>query len=259
MNWNKENLVDWVKEDLKVKIFYILTLLAVVSCLLLFKFKDCKLIENIGYGFIAAYIFYFINEFIPYLVNKYDEEKNNRLMMAITYRKLQLLLDRIDSMFLKIYKIKNERNYLGSVHNFYNEEFFKDFVCDFDLNQESDCLDFRRDKLTYKEYFISNWQDIELYSKRLLSTNYMRFDADLAYEIEYLLSHNYIGVFCKFLHNIENPNLKNIFPVEYFSEKTTPKNSLDNIINLHLIAFKMYDSLKYDKRIKFLNKPEFYK
>ena len=63
-------------------------------------FVDDAILQGISLSIVAAYIFYLFMEFFPSLIRRHREYS----MMAICYRNLQLMLNRLDCLFIEPYK-----------------------------------------------------------------------------------------------------------------------------------------------------------
>ena len=80
-------------------IFICCTIVTSAAIPLLFL-SQCTVLQGIAMSIVAAYIFYIIMQFIPTLVENYKK----RSFMAIAYRKLQIMLNRLDALFIDPYK-----------------------------------------------------------------------------------------------------------------------------------------------------------
>lgn len=100
-------------------IFFALTIFTFCSIFLVIKYYGCEWIKNIGYSIVAAYIFYLLNECTFNIINYFSRKKKRNIIKAIAYRKLQLLLCRLDNIFISIYEVKNQQKYEGTLDELY--------------------------------------------------------------------------------------------------------------------------------------------
>ena len=92
-----------------------------------------------------------------------------------------------------------------------------------------------------------------------LTNNYdITKNEKLAYEVEFLLSESSISTYFDYISSDSNHTLTNIFPVDVKTEKRTDKRWIECVINLHKIAFKMYDELKKENYLRNIFAPKFY-
>lgn len=247
----------------------IITIVALFFCIVCSILKCSKKINvpywlypwgELGYwisiSIIAATIFYVFQTYIPALM----AENLNRLAMAITYRKLQLLLVRLDDLIIEPYKkIKNATEVDISFDDFFNASFLKSILTNFDLSQNSPChyMQHLETCMSYKDYFISQWNEAKTYAKDALITPYAQTNPELSYQLEYLASENSINKVLTFLQKGQNIEYSCILGLNQLGDEVNT-NNLENIKVLHQIAFSLYDNLKEDKRLKNIYQPLFY-
>lgn len=234
----------------------IITIVALFFCIVCSILKCSKKINvpywlypwgELGYwisiSIIAATIFYVFQTYIPTLM----AENLNRPAMAITYRKLQLLLVRLDDL-IDI-----------SFDDFFNASFLKSILTNFDLSQNSPCHYMQHPEtcMSYKDYFISQWNEAKTYAKDALITPYAQTNPELSYQLEYLASESSINMVLTFLQKGQNIEYSCILGLNQLGDEVNT-NNLENIKVLHQIAFSLYDNLKEDKRLKNIYQPLFY-
>lgn len=247
----------------------IITFVALFFCIACTILKCCKkinvpywlypwgeLVYGISISIIAATIFYVFQTYIPALM----AENSNRPAMAITYRKLQLLIVRLDNLIIEPYKkINNATEVDISFDAFFNASFLQKFLKNFDLSQNSPCHYMNRPEIcmSYKDYFISQWNEAKTYAKDALLTPYAQTNPELSYQLEYLVSESSINKTLAFLQQGQNIEYSCILNLNQLDNEFTKKN-LENIKALHQIAFSLYDNLKEDKRLNNIYQPLFY-
>lgn len=240
-----------------------------VFCIIASIFKSSKILNvphwlypwgELGYwisvSVIAATIFFIFQTYIPSLKAEYL----NRPAVAITFRKLQLMLVRLDNLIVEPYKkVKNIDKVDMAVDCFFSSEALNGVFDGFDLGQDSPCVyeDCPERHLPFKDYLISLWEGAKSYAKDALLTPYAQTDPELSYQLEYLLSEN---SFDRTFQFIQKGRLFNYTCILSLNQPDTKfcKNNLENIITLHKIAFSLYDILKEDNRLKNIYKPPFY-
>lgn len=253
-------------------IFLISTFVMLLSIPLLFV-SDCGIGRDISLGIISAYIFYLIIEFIPAVVQSYREYS----IMAITYRKVQLMLHRLDSLFLEPYKtyVKNKKKKTeNGVENsgdnteqvghialdkFYDKDFLI-FLDNFDLLQESNAVSFQGHSfrhISFKERLNGLWKECVKYANEALNTSYIEKTPELAYLIQNLISESTIHVYFDLVCEINsNENYSWVLDLKQSNNKAYI-NTINTIIKIHKIAFSMYDKLKNKKHL-IVSEPMFY-
>ena len=136
-----DKIITWICIRIRLIVFILLTVLTIFAskAVLTLEINDgvSAMINNVSYSIIAAYIFYLINDVIPSIIKFYDNKKRNKIIMSITYRKLQLLLANFDGIFLETYKGIYKVDYKGNLYDFFNLEFLIKLVDNFDLRNES--------------------------------------------------------------------------------------------------------------------------
>ena len=247
----------------------IITIIAILFCIICSFLKSSKEFNvpywlypwgELGYwisiSIIAATIFYVFQTYIPTLM----EENLNRPAMAITYRKLQLLLVRLDSLFIEPYnKINNAKEIDKSLDEFFSASSLNNALTNFDLSQNSPCHYMQRPEacMSYKDYFIMQWNEAKTYAKDALLTPYAQTNPELSYQLEYLVSDSSFNMVLSLLQQGQNIEYSCILGLNQLEGKTDI-NNLENIKTLHRIAFSLYDNLKEDKRLKNIYQPLFY-
>lgn len=220
--------------------------------------KCCPILQGIAMSIVAAYIFYIIMQFIPSLV----EEHRKRSAMAITYRKLQLMLCRLDDLFVDPYNtVKGDS--IGSkvalsIEEFYDKDFLISFLRGFDLNQNSNSQNGYTNKLeSYRDYLQGMWKECQRYGNEALNTPYLQNDAELAYQVQYLISDNAINSYFKYLYALPQIDYQCVLALNQKDDEICTQ-SIINVIILHKQTFAMYEKLKRDKRFTNIFKPSFY-
>lgn len=225
-------------------------------------FIDHDLPKGIGMSIIAAYIFYLFLELVPSILRDWDSLPAK----AIAYRRLQLLLVRLDDIFISTYKkAKNKEDTRPEnefqIEDFYNSSFLKNFMSGFDLSQESKVYEaFTMKPLTFANTIMSNWNDVNKYANALIQMPCVQNDIKLAYQLDFLLDNNTLSYIFGMSHmfNISKINFEGFLSLNQIGD-VSQKNSLNNIIQLHEIAFKYYDLLKKDDRFhSIVVAPNFY-
>lgn len=238
-------------------IFIGCTIVTGASIPLLFL-DGCSILQGIAMSIVAAYIFYIIMQFIPSLL----EEYRKRSAMAITYRKLQLMLCRLDDLFVEPYNTV-KGNSIGSkvalsIEEFYEKDFLISFLHEFDLDQNSNCKNGYTNQLeSYRTYLQGMWKECQKYGNEALNTPYLQNEAELAYQVQYLLSDNAIDSYFKYLSAIPCMDYQCVLALNQKDDEICTQ-SIMNIIILHKKIFEMYDKLKKDKRFANIFEPSFY-
>lgn len=226
-------------------------------------FIDNVIWQSISSSIVAAYIFYLFMEFFPSLIRRHREYS----MMAICYRNLQLMLNRLDSLFIEPYKtymkhkIGNEETKISitAINVFFQIDFLKMFLIGFDLLQDSNCVyrDNSQKHLKFEEYLLSNWRDCKFYAQEAINMPYVQSNPKLYYDLKFLLSDSSIFLYFEKLINWKEFNF-DYGNILCLNQPEIAERSLNNILELHHIAFKMYKKLKIKKRFPYVSKPEFY-
>ena len=185
---------------------------------------------------------------------------------AILYRKLQLLLVRLDNIFKQPHIVLNKQTCNNiSVEHFYSEKFQLQVLMTFSLDTQipSFCMKIGKDKfqkISYEELIFNHWKEIKDYSRDMINNNRIYDNVDLLYEIEYLINDSLLAIIMNkgLLINMKNKN-----DVSYLLYSSDGKGNVNNdferhMIKLHHLAFDMYDKLNKFK-IDSIAKPEFYK
>lgn len=232
-------------------IFIACTIITIIAACLLTC--ECEIIQGIAMSIIAAYIFYIIMEFIPAL----REERKKQSAMAITYRKLQLMLYCLDSLFVEPYCSVVGHEPKLSTDAFYEKEHLKTFLIGFDLTQNSDCVDASGHMLPYSIYFFNVWERCQKYANEALNTLYMQYDPELAYEVQYLLSDSSICHYFNLYKLSLSTDYGNILSLIQENSKFCEQH-LHNIKVLHKKIFNLYDRLKRSKKFPNIYMPSFY-
>lgn len=210
----------------------------------------------ISVSIIAAAIFFVFQTYIP----AQKAEYLNRPSVAIAYRKLQLMLVRLDDLFVEPYKkITNTTSVDLSVERFYHPEFLKDIFKKFDLTQDSPCayMDNPTKHMSFDVYLKTQWEQAKSFAKDALLTPYAQTDPELSYQLEALLSESLFDMFFDLRQNGQCIDYSCVLSLNQ-PDTVICKNKLENIIALHKIAFSLYDTLKGDQRLKNIYAPPFY-
>lgn len=220
-------------------------------------FAQNIIIQNIALSIISAYIFYLFLEFIPSLIKRYDDYA----LMASCYRKLQLMLNRLDNLFLEPYKKTHMSHDINTLNleKFFNKNSLS-FLVNFDLSQDSNSVGLENFqlKLPFSQYLLNEWKECKFYAQKILQNPYVQTNPKLYYEIQYIL---YESSICKYFYISEQYN-SHIDYGQVLALNSSPENiekHIQNIIKIHKIAFKLYDNLKNKKRFENIIKPKFYK
>mgnify|MGYP007123243955 FL=1 len=257
-------------DKIVIKVFALSTATALLS--MLFLFCDNNIIQGIAMSVIAAYIFYFMIEFIPSLLRAYE----NLPRVAVAYRHLQLLLLNLDTIFLEAYKEVSGRGSddprvdqdidLGvDIDTFFEKELMLEVLDKFDLDKKTKVIDSNQ---TYIESFIIKWKAVNRCSQKLLKTRHVKNHDVLEDTVNYLIKDSMISsVFKLYMRGSTsakavNLNFISILGLMRLNEDEIHwhEPSIRNIKELHEIAFQMYDILKKDERFKnIVFRPYFYK
>lgn len=254
-------------DNIVIKVFKLSTAVCVISVLLLF----CNniIIQGIAMSVIAAYIFYLMIEFIPSLLRAYE----NLPAMATTYRHLQLLLLNLDGIFLEAYKEVSGRGSsdprvyqdvdLGVEYKtFFEKQFLFGVLNNFDLLKVSKRAGKNQ---IYMESFIEKWRNIDRHVYEISKTSYINNNELLRYSLDYLIKESHMAVaFAIYLEGRPGAWLVqvNFASILGFDQSGTSWDEVgvQNIKQIHEIAFQMYDILKKDERVKnIIFRPDFYK
>lgn len=242
---------------MKWKIFAMSTLACIIGALLVFT--EGKIAEGIGMSIIAAYIFYIPIDFVPSLVKDWEKKPAK----AISYRKLQLLLQRLDEIFISVYKAaskdatENPTSELR-LEDFYNPDAMQTYMTNFDMQQKSH-VHSAVSVLSFYDYARSNWSQINELAHDIIQSNSMD-DVDLLFELNYLTSESTIS------HVFYADKIISMASIDCASYlglnqrgSDSQKRTFENIIKLHQAANKYYNKLRRDKRCKaVLHPPIFY-
>lgn len=247
----------------------IITTISAVFCIIVSIFKSSKVLNvpywlypwgELGYwisvSVIAAAIFFVFQTYIP----AQNAEYLNRPAVAITFRKLQLMLVRLDDLALTPYKkVKNVTEIDMAVERFFDSQHLAGVFDGFDLSQDSPCVyeNLPEKHLPFKDYFMLRWEEVKSLAKDALLTPYAQTDPDLSYQLEYLLSDNSFDIVFRLLQKGHPLDYACVFGLDQ-PDSELCKNNLENIKVLHKIAFSLYDTLKDDSRLKNIYKPLFY-
>ena len=238
------------------KSVFCMAVIAIVLCVT----TDNEFFKNVSYSIVAATIFYIIVEYIPELKRENRRKQEELYLKAIAYRKLQLCLTRVDSIFTDMYRelneIKNFQEVEMSLEEFYDIEHIMNIVDNIDINTSAPVISRFNKDISYKEYLRLTWNEAVQYANEALGTRYVEMNAVLAYELQYLISEGTLPVFFKML-DVRDISTKDIFPKGTNNERYEG-DTLRNIIQLHKIAFSLYNELKVDKSFKAIYKPCFY-
>lgn len=248
---------------------FIIAIISGVFCIISCVFKSSKTLNvphwlypwgELGYwisiSVIAATIFFIFQTYIPAQKAEYI----NRPAVAIAFRKLQLMLVRLDDLIVEPYKkVKNIDKVDMTVDCFFTSEFLNGIFDGFDLGQDSPCAyeNCLEKHLPFKDYLISRWEETKSYAKDALLTSYAQTDPELSYQLEYLLSENSFDRTFKLIQRGYPLNYACILSLNQPNSQFC-KNKVENIVTLHKIAFSLYDILKEDSRLKNIYKPPFY-
>ena len=256
----KKKIISFIEQRIKMIIFFALTIFTFASIFLIMKYYRHEWIKNVGYSIVAAYIFYLLNECTFNIINYFSRKKKRNIIKAIAYRKLQLLLCRLDDIFISIYEAKNKQKYKGTLNELYQVDVLRRLTSNFCLLDKSDILCEEHNgscrHLTYEEKLFSLWNDVKRYADELLNTQYIYFDYDLSYQIQYLVNDNFISTFFQKIYCFDKTHSLCLFIPK--GNREVIEDAFNNIIKLHKIAFELYDCLKEDHRFKNIYKPIFY-
>lgn len=186
-------------------------------------------------------------------------EYTSRPSKATAYRKLQLLLVRLDGIFISAYQIKNKLSENGcqtnlSLNEFFESKFLNALTDNFDLTQDSQCIEYPSGQyIPCIQRFPQQWQEVDVYAKDLLQSPYVLANDSLAYELNYLITENAMAQVFKLCENIGpkkfNVNFQSCLATNQINEPYC-KNAIDNIIYLHHFAFKLFKKLKKVSRFE---------
>lgn len=220
--------------------------------------------QSIVDSIVAAYIFYLLTDFFPRVFDSYKECKTT----AIAYRKLQLLIHRLDMIFITPYKIKHNLKSLEEIDDninidvFFEKNFLLSFMEKLTLDKESNVLKVVKTHsvyLTYKELLPSLWREIKIYSNNLLDMPYVKRNHELCYHLNYLISESTLAIVLNnvFLLEIAN-DYSTILSISQKDE--TPFNrTIETIKALHKISFNLYKALQLHHNLNDIIAPMFYK
>lgn len=256
-------------DKIVIKVFVLSTVVCAISILCMFWFCDNNIVQGIAMSVIAAYIFYLMIEFIPALTRAYE----NIPSMAIVYRHLQLLLLNLDGIYLEayeeIYNLKstnprsNQDMDLGvDFKTFFEKQFLFGILNYFPLLKMSKIIGQNR---PYIELFIDRWQRVSRHAVAILNTPYSYNDELLKYALNYLIIESSMAVTFDFYMKGRPgawPLHVNFASILGFDPKgiSWDEPTMESIKQLHESAFKMYDFLKKDERVRHIVcRPDFYK
>lgn len=247
----------------------IITAISTTVCIFISIFKSSRTLNAlywmypwgelcywISISIISATIFFIFQTYIP----SQKEEYLKRPSVAITYRKLQLMLVRLDDLVCVPYqKIKSIAEIDMDVDHFFKSENLVGVFDEFDLSQDSPylCKISPQKYISFKDYFISQWEEVKSFAKDALLTPYAQTAPELSYQLEYLLSES---SFDRVFKSLAKGYLIDYSCILSLNQPDTKfcKNDLENIVAFHKIAFSLYDILKEDSRLKNIYKPPFY-
>ena len=240
------------------------TIISVCASVIWRLYPNNQVISSIVMSIIAAYIFYFPIEFVPSLLRDYEK----RPSQIIAYRRLQLLLVRLDDIAITMYNAaentKVEPEKTMRLEEFYEPNFLESYIKKVNLKEHSNVSAFDGRTLTYCESIISSWNVVFELASNLLMMPVVQEDAELMFQLNYLVTESV-------LHTIfdlsKNMDISDIRPECYYGLNQigddVQKNMFDNILQLHYLANKYYKKLeKYKENCKYkgmINKPIFYK
>ena len=202
---------------------------------------------GIGQSIIASFFFYLMLEYFPMRNKDYQNVKAD----AVLYRHLQLLLVRLDDIFIcphKVLKSETERVYSMSVEEFYSKEFQLEVMNDFNLNSfVQNSIDNK--PITYREYIYFCWNGIKQYAHLIINNNRIYDNTDLYYEIDHLLNETMLA---RLLNNTSILSCINCNDICYLLYPEDVNGNINDsfekhLIKIHQLAFDMYDNIhKYD-------------
>lgn len=219
--------------------FIVLTILFFVSITLLFL-TDSTAMEGICMSYVAAYIFYMVNDVIPSSKRRYTEK-------VMVYRKLQLILVKLDSIFEEVVSLNGGKKRIVDykLDEFFSEGVLKQYLVGFDDTQDSSVVSSIQSLSRMKcfDLFQSLWSEITSYCEILCNMDCNSYNnTELVYCLLYLVNESSMSIYFK-LRKKQNLAFECIIFLND-TESAAFKNSLTNIIRLHKIAHSLYDSKK---------------
>lgn len=226
---------------------------------------DNVVIQSIGCSMIASVMYFFAMDFWSSL----DEHQKKKKKNALIYRQLQLLLVRLDSIFLDPYEyVRHKAIYdyysdpsMMRVEDFYDISLLRRYTTNFNLQQESMVQDLSGRHLTFYETIIWRWKELNEYANKLISLAESIGADSLIYEVSYLIEESTLKHTVEISQKLNIPfnELGTYFNLNYSNPSITIR-TIDCIINLHRFAYKYYESLRREKHLQALvHKPSFYR
>lgn len=227
-------------------------------------YPNNQIISSIVMSIIAAYIFYFPIEFVPSLLRDYEKKTTQ----IIAYRRLQLLLTRLDDISITLYNASENTEFEPEktmrLEEFYNPQFLKNHIKKANLRAKSNIMTYDGRKLTYCESAISSWNQVVELASNLLIMPVVQEDVELMFQLNYLVTESVLHMIFNLSKNMD---ISNIRPECYYGLNQIGDdvqiNIFNNILQLHYLANKYYKKLeKYKENCKYkgmINKPIFYK
>jgi len=236
---------------MKWKVLFLASVVCLGGIGLLCLWEDNDISSGIAMSIIAAYVFYFPIEFIPSLLRDWEK----RPAQVLAYRRLQLLLVRLDGIFIEVYKdAKGDPNLNPekdmALEQFYDPDCMKTYMKDFDMRKKSR-VQSPQGLLSYYEYGRSNWKQVSELAQSLLQMPTVQEDIDFMYEISYLITDNNLQTIFSLATwlDVSNVDCATYLGVNQIGESSQIR-TFNNILNLHRIANKYYCRLKKHKKFK---------
>lgn len=209
-------------------------------------------LQNIGASMAAAAVFYFFLNFLPESRQFYQEAYK----LADMYRKLQLLIQSLDVLFIYPYKRVNDVDdkYIEkiSAEDFFQSMDLENALEKFDFYKEpSEVHDFSQEGkdlgvISFKDYSSDCWTRIDDYAHSVLSESGNLNLNKLNHSIRFLISESAVRVFFHY-QNVAYIPYKCAL---YHTDRDGNKNmkTVNMIIELHKMGDEIYNRLKQDTR-----------
>lgn len=246
---------------MKWKVFFLASVVCLGGIGLLWCWGNNAVVSGIAMSIIAAYVFYFPIEFIPSFLREWEKLP----AQVLAYRRLQLLLVRLDDIFIAVYKATKgdstpspEKNM--TLEQFYDPASMKAYMDGFDMSQESK-VQSPQGPLSYCQYGCSNWAKVSELAQSLLQMPIVQEDIDFMYEVSYLITDNNLQTIFSLATwlDISKFDCASYLGVNQIGNSSQIK-TFNNILNLHRIANAYYCRLKkYKKFNGVVYEPYFYK
>lgn len=248
--------ISFIAKNTFLCAFFLLGCGTIVQC----YFSESALL-GVGQSIIASFFFYLMLEYFPMKNKEYQSVKAD----AVLYRHLQLLLVRLDEIFICPHKVLNTeyaKSSCVSVDVFYSKSVQLEVMSKFNIDREIPYVHrsfTSRKPIKYREFLYYNWNAITHYAHLILNNNRIYDNTDLYYELDYLINESMLAIMLNANGILPLMRCENICYLLYSDDASgNINNDLEkHIIKIHYLAFNMYEKLhEYD--IDIIHKPMFY-